>query len=322
VKDLNDCAHPSVNSLAAAHVDALVRDSSSLRIRTSKGSGGATVVDAGIGCPGGLEAGRRIAEICLGGLGSVSFVPDHGAPHPAFQICVHTAQPVIACLGAQYAGWSLAVEDYKVLGSGPARALGSAEPLFDELGYRDRAERAVLVLEADALPPDGLIESVASDCGLTADRVALVVTPTSSLAGTVQIVARVVEVAMHKLHELGFPLDRVVDAVGAAPLPPPAPDFVAAMGRTNDAIIFAGTTHLFVTGPDDDAADLAAGLPSTASAQFGTPFADLFAKVGGDFYALDGGLFAPAAVTVTALDSGRSFAGGRVDRGHLAYWFA
>lgn len=322
MKDPNDCGRPSVNSLAAPGVDALIRDATSLRVHASKAPNGAMVVDAGINCPGGLEAGRRIAEICLGGLGYVSLVPDHGASRPGFQVCVHTAQPVIACLGAQYAGWSLEFEGYKVLGSGPARAMGSAEPLFEELGYRDRAERVVLVLEADAPPPDGLTEAVAADCGLTADCVTLVVTPTASLAGTVQIVARVVEVAMHKLHELGFPLDRVVDAIGAAPLPPPAPGFVDAMGRTNDAIIFAGTTHLFVSGPDDDAADLAAGLPSLASAQFGTPFAELFAKVGGDFYALDGGLFAPAAVTVTALDSGRSFAGGQVERGRLDYWFA
>ena len=68
-------------------------------------------------------------------------------------VTVHTSQPVLACLGSQYAGWSLSVDDkgkkYNVLGSGPARAIGSSEKLFDELGYRDEAASAVLVIEAD-----------------------------------------------------------------------------------------------------------------------------------------------------------------------------
>ena len=46
-----------------------------------------------------------------------------------------------------------------------------------------------------------------------------------------------------------FPLERIVDGMGAAPLAPPHPDFVTAMGRTNDAIIYGGQVHLFVTGP-------------------------------------------------------------------------
>ena len=73
-----------------------------------------------------------------------------------------------------------------------------------------------------------------------------------------QITARVLEVALHKVHALGFPLDHVRDGLGAAPLPPPAPDFLTAMGRTNDAILFGGEVQLFVDGPEDAARELAA----------------------------------------------------------------
>ncbi|GIS45902.1 MAG: hypothetical protein Ct9H90mP18_02340 [Gammaproteobacteria bacterium] len=45
---------------------------------------------------------------------------------------------------------------------------------------------------------------------------------------------------MHKLHEIGFPLDKVIDGFGSA-LFPPAPDFLIGMGRTNDAILYGGT---------------------------------------------------------------------------------
>ena len=192
-----------------------------------------------------------MGEICLGGLGRVSLeTTDPSSPWP-FKVTVHTSQPVLACLGSQYAGWSLSVEDkgkkYHVLGSGPARALGSPEKLFDELGYRDRADSACLVLEADprasggarracrqglqgpGRPPDHRLRADVEPRRHGADRRALL------------------EVALHKAHELHFPLHNIVDGMATAPLPPPAPGFVAAMGRTNDAIIYGGRVQLFVS---------------------------------------------------------------------------
>ena len=184
--------------------------------------------------PWGLEAGRRIAEICLGGLGRVSLETiDPDAPWP-FMVTVHTSQPVIACLGSQYAGWSLSVEEkgkkYHVLGSGPARALGSSEKLFEELGYRDDADSAVSRargrsraaagarraggqgLQAQARPPDLHLRADLEPRRHGADRRALL------------------EVALHKAHELHFPLEHIVDGIATAPLPPPAPDFVERHG--------------------------------------------------------------------------------------------
>jgi methenyltetrahydromethanopterin cyclohydrolase len=239
---------------------------------------------------------------------------------------VHTSQPVLACLGSQYAGWSLSAEDngkkYSVLGSGPARAIGSSEKLFDELDYRDKAASAVLVLEADRPPPPALVEEVAKACKLKPDRLTFIYAPTSSLAGTVQIAARCLEVALHKAHELHFPLDNIVDGIATAPLPPPAPDFVAAMGRTNDAIIYGGRAQLFVSSGAKEAKGLADNLPSLKSKDYGKPFADIFAAVKGDFYAIDRMLFSPAMVTVTSLKTGESFEGGRIDTAVLSRSFA
>lgn len=304
---------PSLAALSAPLVEQLVADAAVLRLGIKR-VGGARVVDAGIGHPGGLEAGRRIAELCMGGLGRVAFGPVPGPPSWPFGVTVHSAQPVLACLGSQYAGWSLSHGSGKgsffALGSGPGRALARQEALFDELAYRDSADAAVFVMEATALPPAELVAHIATTCGIAAERLTLVLTPTQSLAGTTQVVARVLEVALHKLHALGFPLDRVVDGIGMAPLPPPGGGFLTAMGRTNDAILYGGTVHLHVAGPDDAAEDLARRLPSAASRDHGRPFAEVFAAVKGDFYAIDSMLFSPARVTVTALDSGRSFHGG------------
>jgi methenyltetrahydromethanopterin cyclohydrolase len=105
-------------------------------------------------------------------------------------------------------------------------------------------------------------------------------------------------------------------------LPPPAPDFVQAMGRTNDAIFFGGTVQLFVAGPEAEAETLADQLPCVVSRDYGRPFAETFAAYGGDFYKIDPLLFSPGLVQVTVLETGRSFRRGRHDRALLERSFA
>ncbi len=322
-RDLGARTWPSVNARAAALVSALVEDAAALRIGVDRTSDGSVIVDAGILWRGGLEAGRRVAEICLGGLGSVRFRhADAGWP---LGVAVHTANPVLACLGSQYAGWSLTHGEgrgaFRALGSGPARARAQKEPLFAELRYRDRADATCLVLEVDRVPPPEIVAKVTRDCGVRAERLTMILTPTRSLAGVVQVVARVLEVALHKAHAIGFALETIVDGAGIAPLPPPTPDFVAGMGRTNDAILFGGDVHLFVETSDEAARDLAERLPSCTSRDYGKPFARVFEDCGRDFYRIDPMLFAPARVCVSNVTSGRSFRGGRLDHALVAASF-
>ena len=307
---------PGVNATAAPLVAELVERADALRVGVTRMEDGARVVDAGIGHQGGIEAGLLVARICMGGLGDVALRSSPAFPDWPWQVEVRTSQPVLACLGAQYAGWSLGFDaptKFSALGSGPARALAVREPLFDELGYRDRSDSACLVLETDRFPPPALAEKVSRDCGVAPERLTLVLTPTGSLAGVVQIAARVVEVALHKAHEIGFPLDTIVDGAGSAPLPPPTDDPLTAMGRTNDTILFGGQVHLFVTCADEQAEDLAHRLPSGGSKDYGKPFAQVFRDYGYDFFRVDPMLFSPARVAVTALGSGRTFHAGRLD---------
>ncbi|HWU83640.1 MAG TPA: methenyltetrahydromethanopterin cyclohydrolase, partial [Methylophilaceae bacterium] len=254
-----------------------------------------------------------IAEICMGGLGHVSLQTSNTFPRWPWMLSVHSSNPILSCLGSQYAGWSLAHEKFFSLGSGPGRALAGREELYKELGYRDTAESACLVLESEKVPPMEVVEKVSRDTGVKPENLTFILTPTRSLAGTVQIVARVLEVAMHKIHTLHFPLAHVVDGMASAPVPPPAPDFLIGMGRTNDAILFGGHAHVFVQGSDEAAAQLARELPSSASRDYGRPFAEVFKAVNMDFYQIDPMLFSPAAVTVTAVESGNSFVGGKLD---------
>ena len=304
---------PSVNALTNPLVAHLIVNAKELRVGVEKSSNGATIIDAGIKHVGGLEAGRLIAEICMGGLGHVNLQTSSTFPHWPWMLSVHSNNPILSCLGSQYAGWSLAHEKFFSLGSGPGRAIAAREDLFKELSYQDQAKSACLVLESDKAPPVEVIEKVARDTGVAIENLTFILTPTRSLAGTVQIVARVLEVAMHKIHTLHFPLDHVVDGMASAPVPPPAPDFLIGMGRTNDAILFGGHAHLFVKGSDDAAEKLAQDLPSSSSRDYGRPFAEVFKAVNMDFYKIDPMLFSPAAVTVTALESGNTFTGGKLD---------
>jgi methenyltetrahydromethanopterin cyclohydrolase len=315
----------SLNRLSAPLTAALIAEAASLRLVVTRDASGATLVDAGAKAPGGIEAGRRIAEICLGGLGRVSVGADGGQSWP-WTVTVTTAQPVLACLGSQYAGWSLKSDDkdskFFALGSGPGRALAAKETLYQELGYRDRADDAVLVLEVDGAPPTAVLQQVAKDCGVAPEHLTVIMTPTQSLAGCVQIAARSLEVALHKAHYLHFPLEHIRDGMGMAPLPPPGVDFVTSMGRTNDAILYGGMVQLFVGGPEAEAKKLAQAMPSSASRDYGRPFADVFKAYKGDFYKIDPLLFSPGLVQVTALSTGRTFRRGKLDMALLAKSFA
>lgn len=316
---------PSVNALAAPLLAALLRDAAVLRLGVTRQSDGACIVDAGIACAGGMEAGRRIAEICLGGLGQVDINASGAVAQWPWQVSVRTANPVLACLGSQYAGWSLTAGEgkgaYHAMGSGPGRAAAAREDLFAALGYHDRADQICLVLETDRPPPDELVRKVASRCGVTPAQCTFVLTPTRSLAGGVQIVARVLEVGLHKAHALGFPLSRIIDGAGAAPLCPPAADFLTAMGRSNDAILFGGQVHLFVDATPEQARELAQSLPSSGSKDYGKPFARIFKEVEYDFYRIDPHLFAPALAMVTEIKSGETFRAGAIDSALLSESF-
>jgi len=312
----------SVNKLTQPLVQQLLDNADKYRLDIQRLENGCTIIDAGINALGGLEAGRIITEICLGGMGTVSISQSTYTDNWPLTINVHTSNPVLACLGSQYAGWSLSHEKYYALGSGPARAMATktkegktvaVEALYQELAYRDENDKTVLVIENDKIPPVEIIEKIAAACQVSFENLSIIVTPTSSIAGCVQVVGRVLEVAMHKAHELHFPLENIIDGSGSAPLCPPHPDFVQAMGRTNDAILFAGQVQLFVKGSDEDAEKLATALPSSTSKDYGKPFAKVFKEAKYDFFKIDAMLFSPASVIVTAVESGNTFRAGKLD---------
>jgi methenyltetrahydromethanopterin cyclohydrolase len=313
----------SVNQLAWKLLEELCGNADFYRVKVERAECGATVVDAGINAKGGLEAGRIITEICMGGLGKAEVTSRKYGEVELPSIFVYTDHPAIAALGSQFAGWNIKGEDYSAIGSGPARAL-SVKPkeIYEEIGYKDESDRAVVVLETDKRPPEKLMKRIAEDCHVACENLAVILTPTASVAGSTQVSGRIVETGLHKLSRLGLDPRLVLCAWGYAPVSPVHPKFVKAMARTNDAVLYGGVSYYVVEHEnDEELAQIVEKAPSKASKDYGKPFLEIFKGANYDFYKIDPNIFAPAMLIVNNVKTGRIFKAGEFNFEILAKSF-
>jgi methenyltetrahydromethanopterin cyclohydrolase len=270
-----------------------------------------------------------LARVALGGQGVVGLSDTAGGtpleevwpkcPWPV--VTVASADPVAACLASQYAGWKVDDSGYFAMASGPLRAAIGREEIFDTIGRRERVPVAVGLLEASQLPPERVCCQLADRAGVEPGGLILLVAATASPAGTMQVVARSLETALHQLHERKFDLSRIIAGWAAAPLPPVAADNLTAIGRTNDAILYGGFVQLEITGDDASLDLIGPQIVSSHSPAHGQPFRDLFKQANGDFYALDPAIFAPAMVEFINHDTGRRRRFGRIEAGVIEQSF-
>jgi methenyltetrahydromethanopterin cyclohydrolase len=304
---------PTLNERALRLADHMIATAAALRIQPHTRDSGARVVDCGIEAEGGLLAGLGLARVCLSGLAEVSLNHGEVGGLAGPQVLVASDAPVAACMASQYAGWQITLGKYFAMGSGPMRAASGSEELFNDIGLREEPPVAVGVLETKKPPGDEVIAYIADKTKVPASKITLLAAPASSQAGTVQVVARSLETALHKLHELEFDLHQVVSGMGIAPLPPVAANELQGIGRTNDAILYGGRVTLWVRGDDDKIAELGPRVPSCYSKDYGLPFATIFQRYEGDFYKIDQMLFSPAEVTFCNLTTGKIQRFGQVD---------
>jgi methenyltetrahydromethanopterin cyclohydrolase len=303
----------SLNEQALPLAEQMGNNAVALRIAGHYTPSGATIVDCGVQVEGGILAGVHLARISMAGQGEVALVPGEvdGVVCPHIQVM--TDRPVMACLASQYAGWQISVGKFFAMGSGPMRAAYGKEALFDEIPGREMASFAVGVLEARQLPDDAVVTYLRERLGMPGERMILLTAPAASLAGTVQVVARSVETAIHKLHTLKFDLSKVVSAFGTAPVPPVSPNEITAIGRANDAILYGGRVVIWVRGDDAEFSEVGPKVPSSGSRDHGEPFAAIFERYNRDFYKIDPMLFSPAQVAFQNLKTGNTFRFGKVE---------
>ena len=168
----------SINTLTGHLVDRLIADAAKLRVSVSKGARGETIIDAGKGTRGGIEAGLRIAEICLGGLGTRAAQPHWRESQMAVRtVRAHQRsgdrlprQPICRLGAVAWRGQGLVFRAWL----GPCARARAKEPLFQDLGYRDtRRSRRRSCSRATAPPPPEIIDKVAADCGVEPEHVDL-----------------------------------------------------------------------------------------------------------------------------------------------------
>lgn len=299
-------ANLSVNQLAWNLLEKLCSNKEFYGVAVSKTSE-TTIIDAGVNAKGGFEAGKIITEICMGGCGKARITSRTYGEIELPTIFVYTDHPTIATLGSQFAGWQIKEGDYFAIGSGPGRALAlKPKEIYEQIDYRDNFDKAIVVLETGKPPPEKLIERLAKDCKVERENLAIILTPTTSIAGSIQVSGRIIETGIYKLNMLGLDPNVILYAWGCAPISPVHPKFTHAMARTNDAILYGGITYYAVDMENEEELErILANAPSKASKDYGKPFIEIFKETGYDFYKIDPKLFAPATVIVNNVRSGR-----------------
>ncbi len=313
----------SVNSLAWKLLGKLIENAALYRVNETKAENGATIIDAGIEAEGGFQAGKLITEICMGGCGKAKIAYRKYGDFELPSISVDTDNPIIATLGSQYAGWQIKEDGYFAIGSGPARALAlKPKKIYDEIGYKDDFDKAVVVLETEKRPPTETLEQIARDCKVPNEDLAVILTPTTSVAGSTQVAGRIVETGIHKLRRIGFDPNKIQHAWGVAPIPPVHPKFANAMSRTNDAILYGGTTYYVLEYENEkELVRILKEAPSESSRDYGRPFIEIFKEAKCDFYKVDPNLFAPAVMIVNNTLTGNTYRNGNINTKLLAESF-
>ena len=297
----------SVNELALDVVEDMLDYEEELNIRSKRLYNGATIIDCGVNVKGGYDAGIMFVQVCMGGLAGVNIEIEevNGVPLPF--IWVYTDHPALACLGCQKAEWKIEVNGFKAIASGPARALAlKSKKTFELIDYEDDTDYAVIALESNQLPNAEVMEYIAKECGVDVKETYAVVAPTRSLVGSMQVSARVIEVALYRMVELGYDPKLVRNAIGKAPIAPIMEDDLKAMGATNDSIIYYGSVILTV----DKYEDVLENLPSEKSEMYGKSFAEIFK---GDLYKVDPAIFAPAKVVINDVSTGKTYVYGKLN---------
>ncbi|HWQ19731.1 MAG TPA: methenyltetrahydromethanopterin cyclohydrolase [Methanotrichaceae archaeon] len=276
---------------------------------------GTVVIDAGVKAHGGFGAGIYLSRLCMADLADIQITPYEIKDITVPGIKVATDYPAVACMASQCAMWQIKVDKYFAMGSGPARVLArKTRDLYEKIGFEEFSDVGVLVLESNRLPDEKVSADIAEKCGIDPADLRLAVAPTNSVAGLVQVSARVVETGLHKLFTMGFDINTIKSGWGRAPISPIVGDATMCMGSSNDSIIYGGETYYVLDYENmDELANYLKSMPSESSRDYGAPFYKVFKAAGFDFFKVDHNVFAPAKVVMNEVRSTRTLVSGRVN---------
>ena len=117
--------------------------------------------------------------------------------------------------------------------------------------------------------------------------------------------ARVVEVGVFRLNQLGYDARKIIYAQGEVPLSAPG------ISATNDTLIYSSEILFKVNGWDEV---LTGKAVSSYSPSYGKSFQEIFQEAGQDFYKIPPETFAPAKVRIVDLETGREYTAGEIKK--------
>lgn len=86
--------------------------------------------------------------------------------------------------------------------------------------YEDKYHQAIITIESKDPVSVEQASELAEACRVQPEDLYLLVAPSSSLACSVQVSARILEQTLHRLMEEGFDLDTIIQAQGFCVIPP------------------------------------------------------------------------------------------------------
>ncbi|MEM2897387.1 MAG: methenyltetrahydromethanopterin cyclohydrolase [Candidatus Bathyarchaeia archaeon] len=312
----------SVNKLAFRLIKTLIDDHERLGVKVIKLRNGAKIIDAGIEALGSLEAGIKISEISLGGLAKVSVLPTSYNGTTLLSTYVSTDSPSIAIFGSQLPLLSLfKIDDYSAIISGPGKTLireldPRSKELFEKIQYKDSSKVAIFILQTDRIPNENIAKYLAKQCRVMLKNLYLIVTPTNSVVGSIQVSARMLEITLWRLlNVLKFSPNKIIAASGSAPISPVYPEIWRRLGITPDDMLMNGSRVVLLIKPekDDDLEYLTKNMVIEASRAYGKSFYEMLKEADFDFYKVDHSSVAPAQIVIYDFLSGKIHEAGKLN---------
>lgn len=312
----------SVNKLAFNLVKKLINEHERLKIKIIKLRNGAKVIDTGIKALGSLEAGLIVSKISLGGLANVFILPTSYGETTLLSIYVNTDHPSIAILGSQLPLLSLfKVDEYSAILSGPGKTLikeldQRSKELFEKIQYRDKSKIAIFILQSNEVPNEKIAKYLAKQCKVSPKNLYLIITPTNSIVGSIQVSARMIEITLWRLFSIfKFSMDKIVAASGSAPISPIYPDVWKRLGITPDDMLMNGSKVVLFIKPEktDDLQYLVKNMVIESTKAYGKSFYEMLEEANFDFYKIDHSSVAPAQLIIYDLLNGKIHEAGKLN---------
>jgi len=311
----------SLNEASLEIISPILDDPRRYGARIIKSPSGATIVDMGVEADGSWLGAKLWVEAAHGGMGEFSYgrMQIKDIEVPTAEVVIDN--PMLSVIACEVAAWKLGEGEFAAMGSGPARAKARVDRWAKKVEYEDPSPYALLQLQMPRLPDDAMLQVVADACGIPLASLTAMVAPSASLVGSVQVASRAVEQCIVALaRTTSFDISTIMYGNSTAPIAPVIEDEVLAMGRVNDALLYGGSSGLWVRHPDDDEIRrVTESIPFSvrAGADYGKSFGEIFEAYGRSIYRIPAHLDGPAKMMMTNLLTGSVFVAGKIDAERL-----